>query len=122
MNIESNKKLESPKFWLIIWFAVHGFALLMSYAKIRFFNAPHHPHYSYPPSNPEQYFWPFVDFTAGTFYPQDYPEGTTAYRAVFNGVFAYYDWTEFVFYVGLGAIIYLLRHNLKAFFKGNKNS
>jgi hypothetical protein len=114
--MNNEKKLEGPKFWLVIWSAFHGFAFLMSYAKIRFFYAPNHPHYSYPPSDPERDFWPFVRFTAGTFYPQDYPEGMSAYRAVFNGVFAYYDWTEFVFYFGLGVLIYLLRNNIKNLF------
>lgn len=115
MDNNNEKKLEGPKLWLFLWCAFHGFALLMSYAKIRLFYAPNHPRYS-APSNAEQHFWPFVEFTAGNFYPQVYPEGTTAYDAVFNGVFAYYDVTEFAFYVGIGVVIYFLRNNIKNLF------
>lgn len=112
MNVENDKKLKGSKLWLLLWIAFNAFALLMSIAKIRLFYAPNHP-YGSEPEFPKQHFWPFVEFTSGTFYPQDYPEGTTAFDAVFNGVFAYYDWTEFAFYVGLGVLIYFLRHNIK---------
>lgn len=117
MDNNNGKKLEGPKLWLILWCAFHGFALLMSIAKIRFFYAPDHPIEEVPcNSDPEKHFWPFVDFTAGNFYPEEYPDGTTAYDAVFNGVFACYDWTEFAFYVGAGVLIYFLRHNIKNWF------
>jgi hypothetical protein len=113
--MNNDKKLEGPKLWLLIWSVFHGFALLMSFAQIRLFYAPNHPIYS-APENAKQHFWPFVEFTAGTFYPEDYPEGTTAYDAVFNGLFAYYDVTEFAFYVGIGVVIYFLRNNIKNLF------
>ena len=115
MNTNNDKKLEGSKLWLVLWIAFHGFALLMSFAKIRLFYAPNHPIYN-APTNPEQHFWPFVEFTAGNFYPQDYDEGTTAFDAVFNGIFAYYDWTEFAFYSGIALVLYFLRHNLKNLF------
>jgi hypothetical protein len=115
MNSNVDNKIKGPKLWLILWSAFHGFALLMSVAKIRLFYAPNHPICN-PPSNPQESFWPFVDYTSCEFYPQDYPEGTTGYEAVFDGLFAYYDWTEFAFYVGAGVLIYFLRHNIKNWF------
>jgi hypothetical protein len=120
MSTNNDKKLEGPKLWLVLWTAFHGFALLMSTAKVRFFyttdNYYYNNYYSEPFPSPEQNFWPFVEFNAATFYPQDYPEGMTEYDAVFNGIFAFYDVTEFVFYVGLGTMVYILRNNIKNLF------
>ena len=115
----NDKKLEGPKLWLFLWCAFNGFALLMSYAKVRFFYTTDnyfYNNYGEELPSPEQNFWPFVDFNAATFYPQDYPEGMSAYDAVFNGVFAFYDVTEFAFYVGIGVVIYFLRNNIKNLF------
>ena len=121
MDNNNGKKLEGPKLWLFLWCVFHGFALLMSTAKVRFFYTTTDNYYyknynSDELPTPEQNFWPFVDFNAATFYPEDYPEGTTAYDAVFNGIFAYYDVTEFAFYVGIGVVIYFLRNNIKNLF------
>ena len=107
-----NENLTGCKLYLVLWIAFHSFALLMSFAKVRIFSAPNHPLCS-APSQVETHFWPFVKFEACTFYPQDYPEGTSYFEASFNGIFAYYDITEFAFYVGAALFIYLLKGKIK---------
>jgi hypothetical protein len=75
--------------WLLIWVSFHLLALLFSYSKIEIFNRAGFYH--------SEKFWPFVDFIF------DYENG----NKYFYGILHEYDWTEFLFYVGSGFIVYL---------------
>ena len=120
MSNTNNQKLEGAKLWLLLWISFHAFAFLMSTAKVKFFYTTdtlwNNNYNSGELPLPAENFWPFVNYKVATFYPQDYPEGTTEHDAVFSGIFAYYDLTEFAFYAGLGIILYIVRNNIKSFF------
>lgn len=81
---------------LIIWVSFHLFALLMSYSRIDIFNDR---------SPKSDKFWPFVDYFRGITNVMRIEDFKVRY---FNGIFAYYDWTEFAFYVGGALIIFIL--------------
>jgi hypothetical protein len=82
--------------FIITWFVANLFALLTSYSQIRIFNDDGLPNVNK--------FWPFVEFVSKNeinyiFYGRE---------TYFNGIFVNYDWTEFVFYVGIVIFIYTI--------------
>ena len=104
--------------FLILWFALHLFAMLMSYSGVKIFNSNRH--------QSTTKFWPLVEFSYKTSeispdkrdeYEKRVSENTNGFIPVgdlykdvthFNGLFYEYDITEFSFYIGGALIIYLL--------------
>lgn len=107
-TLEAIKPSRQTLTWLIIWCSFHLFALLMSYSQIEIFNDNGIPR--------TDKFWPFVDFQrdrySGIYQHMLDSTGKTfdqlRSEKLFNGLFAEYDWSEFVFYVGGAIVIYLL--------------
>lgn len=114
LSISSNKASSNKLKWLIIWTAVHLFALIMSYSQVPIFNA----------ETPEtSQLWPFVKFA---YKYQELNERGREWRSTakigssiaqdeiyddkigFNGLFYGYDWSEFSFYVGGALVIFVL--------------
>jgi len=93
-----NNKAKSDKniSRLLIWITFHLFALLMSYSRIDFFND------RIPKTDK---FWPFVDYFRGVTNVMRIEDFKVRY---FNGIFAYYDWSEFTFFVGGALFFYIL--------------
>jgi len=97
--------------WFIVWCGFHLFALLMSYSQIEIFNDGGEPK-----SNE---FWPFVKFQscrdiiawdynnppAGREHGDGHIIGEDCH---FKGIFVDYDLTEFIFYVGVAMVVFLL--------------
>jgi hypothetical protein len=96
----------------VIWIGFHLFALLMSYSHVPIFNKG---------VTRSDKFWPFVEFnTIKRYYvknsignldplsPPNYSGGNWEQKTEFQGYLVYYDWTEFVFYVGILGLAYII--------------
>ena len=99
----NNSKGLTMKGWFISWFGLHSLVLLMSYVGIDFINRS---------GFRTGKFWPFVDFQecSDRYY---FNVKLKEKNCRFEGIFADYDWTEFIFYVGVPILIYLIMRNLK---------
>ncbi len=87
-NLAMKKKILNR---FILWTSLHLFALVTSYASINIFNREAKPKTGE--------FWPFTSFHWHS------PFAYSGDKGLFNGIFANYDWSEFVVYVGAGALI-----------------
>ncbi len=91
--------------WLFIWMAFHVSALILSYTQTPPFN------YSGEPV-PEK-FWPFIKFTDAAYTKIKSNPEVWGTMVKFNGIFAYYDWSEFSVYVGGVLFVLLLYYTYK---------
>jgi len=112
--ISSNKPPNYVLKWLIVWSALHLFALIMSYSQVPIFNVE---------KSETSQLWPFVKFVyqyeelneRGREWRSAAKIGSSIANSViydkktgFNGLFYGYDWSEFSFYVGGALVIFIL--------------
>ncbi len=104
-TIEAITPSNSNLIWILLWCGFHFFALLTSYSEIEIFNDAGKPQ--------TEKFWPFVEYqhcrahinwwnssrTYGTVSGED---------CEFRGMFADYDWSEFLVYVGGVFLMFIL--------------
>lgn len=106
--------LKSKQKVIIIWLAIHGFALFVNFFKIEGNISSHHDSesrkdytsfrlftkdrgtYSYDPK-PSESFWPFVKFYKSAVTYNPYLQREEDFSS-FNGIFYQYDISEFIAY------------------------
>lgn len=93
----------------LIWIGFNAFALITSYSKVSFFGKNWH-------SPQTEKFWPLVKvFEYKTPTWNAYIDGPTPPESYwkFNGLFYNYDWSEFLVYVGLVGLYFIVNKNSK---------
>lgn len=95
-------KPDSTNFFvmLILWCALHLFALIVSYSQIGIFNNQGKPQ--------SKEFWPFVKFSHPYYNDPWHVKFNEEPSSYFHGIFVEYDLSEFSVYVGGALLCFLL--------------
>lgn len=96
-------KRKKVRIVVVSWLFFHVMALILSNIQIRFFNKNSVWHKSLEQLN---HFWPFVDF-----YSKHY--GIDDWNFYFNGIFYYYDISEFLLYNLIFGFVWFILYTFK---------